>query len=314
MKCRRGKPNGTRLVERPTDLSGVVDVDDTVDCHSVHRLGTFSLGTIYALRQHPGCFVVRGALHPRQQQDLMAACLTDYLQSPVVTNLGSNIGDQMKTMMMMTNGNNCVENRILRRLRWASLGPRFDWTRRVYERGEKYVHLPPLLKELAIKLLTSIHEVLQSNPISKTEPFENVANDISRLCIDSNNPSSYVPEAALINYYHVGDTLGGHIDDAEPNCSLPLVSLSLGCPAIFLMGGQTRDVPPTALLLRSGDAVVLAGTARKSFHGVPRILKDAGGKSADCSFDCSDRMRAVENYMQNCRINISIRALGSDVG
>ena len=48
-------------------------------------------------------------------------------------------------------------------------------------------------------------------------------------------------------------------DDAEGALEQPLVSLSVGCDAIFLIGGAHQDVPPTALLLRSGDAVVMAG-------------------------------------------------------
>ena len=50
--------------------------------------------------------------------------------------------------------------------------------------------------------------------------------------------SQYQPDAALINYYKAGDTLGGHLDDVEKDMSKPIVSFSLGCDAIFLLGGQ----------------------------------------------------------------------------
>lgn len=50
--------------------------------------------------------------------------------------------------------------------------------------------------------------------------------------------SVYRPDAALINYYKVGDTLGGHLDDVEKDMSKPIVSFSLGCDAIFLLGGK----------------------------------------------------------------------------
>lgn len=301
-------------MERPTDLSGVVDVDDAHEGaerhsrHSVHRLGTSSAGTIFAFHQHPGCFLIRGAIHPGQQRELVSASLTDYLQSPVSTNLG-NVGDRMLVQGVPLYEKD-PSNDILRRLRWASLGPRFDWTRRVYVRDEEeYIPLPQVLKELAIKLMVSVNEVLQNDPISKnSEEFENIAKEMSKLCSTAGCPS-YNPEAALINFYHEGDTLGGHIDDAEPNCALPLVSLSLGCSAIFLIGGLTRSVTPTPVLLRSGDAVVLAGPARRSFHGVPRILKANDAKAVDTTSDGN-----VENYMQKCRINISIRALGTSSG
>ena len=49
------------------------------------------------------------------------------------------------------------------------------------------------------------------------------------------------PDVALVNYYREGDTLGGHRDDVEQDQTAPIVSISLGCDAIFLLGG---DDPP----------------------------------------------------------------------
>ena len=44
-------------------------------------------------------------------------------------------------------------------------------------------------------------------------------------------------------------------------------SLSLGCKAIFLLGGKSRQDLPLAMFLRSGDVVLMAGEARECFHG-----------------------------------------------
>ena len=44
-------------------------------------------------------------------------------------------------------------------------------------------------------------------------------------------------------------------------------SFSLGCKAIFLLGGKSREDPPLAMFLRSGDVVLMAGEARECFHG-----------------------------------------------
>lgn len=44
-------------------------------------------------------------------------------------------------------------------------------------------------------------------------------------------------------------------------------SLSLGCKAIFLLGGKSRQDPPVAMFLHSGDIVLMAGEARECFHG-----------------------------------------------
>merc|ERR1712173_322353 len=51
-----------------------------------------------------------------------------------------------------------------------------------------------------------------------------------------------------------------------------LLSLSFGLPAIFLCGGPTKNTKPTAVLLRSGDILVMTREARDKYHGVPRIL------------------------------------------
>lgn len=86
----------------------------------------------------------------------------------------------------------------------------------------------------------------------------------------------------------------------------PIVALSVGCPAVFLMGSETRDAPPTALLLRSGDAVVLAGGARGCYHGVPRVFTD---EALPPTLDCGegDPFWLFAQHMRGCRINVSIR-------
>ncbi|KAF6255205.1 alpha-ketoglutarate-dependent dioxygenase AlkB-like protein, partial [Scenedesmus sp. NREL 46B-D3] len=80
------------------------------------------------------------------------------------------------------------------------------------------------------------------------------------------------PDVALVNYYQPGDTLNGHQDDVERDLLQPIVTISLGCAAVFLMGGPSRQQQPTPLLLRSGDVMVLGAAARACYHGVPRVL------------------------------------------
>ena len=59
----------------------------------------------------------------------------------------------------------------------------------------------------------------------------------------------YSPEAGIVNYYPLGSSMGGHTDHYESDLSLPLISLSFGQSAIFLIGGATRLVKPTGKLL-----------------------------------------------------------------
>lgn len=80
------------------------------------------------------------------------------------------------------------------------------------------------------------------------------------------------PEACLINWYREGNKMGMHVDRDEYDLGAPIVSISLGDPARFRLGGQTRGGKTHALKLSSGDVVVLAGDARRCYHGVDKIF------------------------------------------
>ena len=78
----------------------------------------------------------------------------------------------------------------------------------------------------------------------------------------------YVPDACLINRYEPGARMSLHQDRNEADFSQPIVSVSLGLPAVFLFGGMTRDERPLRLSLAHGDVLVWGGPARLRFHGV----------------------------------------------
>ena len=80
------------------------------------------------------------------------------------------------------------------------------------------------------------------------------------------------PEACLINFYGPDAKMGLHQDRDEADFAAPVVSLSLGDTCLFRIGGTQRKDPTRSLRLASGDAAVLAGSARLAFHGVDRIL------------------------------------------
>jgi alkylated DNA repair protein alkB family protein 1 len=130
-------------------------------------------------------------------------------------------------------------------------------------------------------------------------------------------------DAALLNYYATGDALGGHVDDAEA-CESPLVAVSMGCPAVFLLGGDDVHSAPLPLLLRGGDALLLGGPARRATHGLPRVLTPSDAappqRAAAAARDAlaavraagGDEAQAVAAWMQHTRINISVRDIYCD--
>lgn len=84
------------------------------------------------------------------------------------------------------------------------------------------------------------------------------------------------PDICLINCYPEGGRLGLHQDkDERPEtieAGTPVVSISLGDIAKFRIGGLRRKDPLKALLLESGDVLVMGGPSRLRYHGVSGIL------------------------------------------
>lgn len=79
------------------------------------------------------------------------------------------------------------------------------------------------------------------------------------------------PDCCLINYYGEGARMGLHQDRDESDFGFPVVSISLGDPALFRIGGQERKAPTRSFWLESGDAMALQGETRLAFHGIDRI-------------------------------------------
>ena len=84
------------------------------------------------------------------------------------------------------------------------------------------------------------------------------------------------PDICLMNYYNDDARLGVHQDkDERPEtiaAGIPVVSVSLGDTAKFMIGGTRRKDPVRRILLESGDAIVMGGASRLRFHGVSGII------------------------------------------
>ena len=85
---------------------------------------------------------------------------------------------------------------------------------------------------------------------------------------DGNPP----PDACLVNLYRAGARMGLHQDRDERDFSHPVISVSLGDQAMFRIGSESRKGPTASLRLASGDVCVLAGRARRAYHGIDRII------------------------------------------
>jgi len=85
--------------------------------------------------------------------------------------------------------------------------------------------------------------------------------------------ADFCPDACLVNRYLPGTRLSLHQDRNERDFSAPIVSVSLGMPALFLFGGARRSDPVRKIPLFHGDVAVWGGAERLHYHGIA-TLKD----------------------------------------
>jgi alkylated DNA repair protein alkB homolog 1 len=168
-----------------------------------------------------------------------------------------------------------------------------DWTRRAYVQDE-HSAFPADLAALCSRVAGLVRE---SSPASELD-----------LELDA--------EAGIINYYPLGTCMGGHLDDAEHELMRPIVSFSLGLSGLFLLGGSGKNSEPRALLLRAGDAVVMAGESRRCYHGVPAVLSLEQERLLSPSVPStllapssapSAQQQQVLSYLRGSRVNMNAR-------
>jgi alkylated DNA repair protein (DNA oxidative demethylase) len=87
--------------------------------------------------------------------------------------------------------------------------------------------------------------------------------------------AEFQPDACLINRYRPGARMGLHQDKDEHDFRQPIVSVSLGLPAVFLFGGVTRKERPRRIPLENGDVVVWGGPARLVYHGIAPLAEQS---------------------------------------
>lgn len=91
---------------------------------------------------------------------------------------------------------------------------------------------------------------------------------LARAAAQAAGYGGFVPDACLINRYAPGTRLSLHQDRDERDMGAPIVSVSLGLPAVFLFGGPRRADKALRLPLMHGDVVVWGGPSRLHHHGV----------------------------------------------
>ena len=103
------------------------------------------------------------------------------------------------------------------------------------------------------------------------KPWPPIPDSFFRLATDAaaeGGFARFTPDACLINRYEPGAKMSLHQDKDEKDFSQPIVSVSLGLPAVFQLGGLKRSAKPQRVQLLHGDVIVWGGPARLRYHGV----------------------------------------------
>ena len=101
--------------------------------------------------------------------------------------------------------------------------------------------------------------------------------------------AGFVPDSCLINRYAPGTRLTLHQDRNEHDFAQPIVSVSLGLPAVFLWGGSARAGKRRRLTLESGDVVVWGGPARLVYHGIDPLGEGNHALTGSCRYNLTFR-------------------------
>ena len=99
-------------------------------------------------------------------------------------------------------------------------------------------------------------------------PMPEVFADLAARAAARAGFAGFAPDSCLVNRYEPGSRLTLHQDRNERDYEAPIVSVSLGLPAVFLFGGLRRADPTRRVPLDHGDVVVWGGPARLRYHGV----------------------------------------------
>ena len=288
------------------DLSDVYDfakekneLKDGIKCLGTWECSDGVERPVYGIEGVEGFLFVPGAMTNEEQLHFLEKSFTEYPKKPNATNLDAHFTLPSEGLFpYFKDGKDCkiynkskdieetcnssiLEEKFIRKTRWITLGYQYNWTTKEYNFDDK-----------------------DFNTI-----FPKNLGDWTRLAADKLGfGSDYKPEAGIVNFYQPDDTLTGHVDRSEKNMTAPLISMSIGLSAIFLIGGLSReDSPVRAVIVRSGDLSILSGPSRLLFHGVPKILPEQSITYPETFNEENSNIEHCIKLMKNCRININVR-------
>ena len=187
---------------------------------------------------YPGTIHLRAYLRIEEQQSLVQRCIEIGSQPAGFYTPGVRGGAYMRIKMV------CLGKH------WNARTYKYEATRSDYD-GLAVQELPEELKNLAKRIASDAGMQIE-------------------------------PDICIMNSYTGVGKLGLHQDkDERPEtieAGIPVVSVSIGDTARFLIGGTKRKDSVKTIILESGDALVMGGPSRLRYHGVSGILAGSAPK------------------------------------
>lgn len=247
-------------------------------------------GPLYSLVSYPGFLMAPNALSPKLQLLLAYSALSTYCEFPHRTNLecashdgNSTLWEQWKeSRSFIPSTSKQSNNRSIQKLSWSTIGYHYNWTQRSYNLNEQSP-MPLELHQLASLLAFSARHRHDSSITSL--PYE--------------------ATAGIVNFYRFKSVMGGHRDDLESALHQPVISVSVGSPAVFLFGGPSlNDSPVLPIVVRPGDVMLFGGVCRLNYHSMARLLPQ---KIMSFMRDCNPHQLQVEHVSDKCNLSLEQR-------
>ena len=116
-----------------------------------------------------------------------------------------------------------------------------------------------------------------------------IFSDLAQRAAAAGGFGDFEPDACLINRYEPGARLTMHQDKNERDYTAPIVSVSLGLPAVFLFGSLRRKDRPQRMRLEGGDVAVWGGPTRLAYHGVAPLADGDNPLTGRCRYNLTFR-------------------------
>ncbi|XP_057328579.1 nucleic acid dioxygenase ALKBH1-like [Microplitis mediator] len=251
-------------------------------CSRVFTLGLTDVSSwkIYEFNDIPGLIFIKNPFTSAGQRHWITKCLRDYPKKPNKLNIDAHglLEDNETWWDICTRSDDRAVG-LIPKLRWATMGYHHNWDTKHYSEDLR-TEMPGDLAEM------------------------------SKVFAEALGFKDFNAEAAIINYYRMNSTLAGHTDHSEVDLHAPLISISFGQTAVFLIGGSKLEDPANGIFIRSGDVVIMTGQSRLNYHGVPRILAD---ESLTWELDEGNHLNnyhdwsKAKTFINETRININVR-------